>query len=293
MKKALFLFSLLALTSVSAMEVDGVVARVNSDAILRSDVVQEMIRVNAHKSEYSMILNELIDRKLILKAARDAKMTMQDWVVEDRVREIVNKSFDGDRNKLMEMLSKNKITYPEWYARIKEEMVISAMRWSAVEKHAMPSPQAMKKMYEEHKDRYAQESSVSISIILLEPKDAIKRGEVSNQLKERSFEEVAREFSADSHAAEGGEWKNIKPAEVFKSRIVEEIEKLPVGAISSWIDIDGWNFLLRKNEEKVGKMLTFAEAYEAIEADVRAQETKRIYEAWVNRLRAEAYIKVY
>lgn len=293
MKKALFLSALLLVTFASAVEVDGIVARVNSHAILRSDVIQEMMRLNAHKSEYTMVLNELIDRKLILKAAQDAKMSMQEWVVENRVREIVQKSFDGDRNKLMEMLSRNKIAYTEWYQRIKDDMIISAMRWSAVEKHANASPQAMKKMYEEHKDRYAEDSTVTVSVILLEPSKVDLRDEVSKALRDKSFAEVAKMYSSDTHAGEGGQWKNIKPGAVFKSRIAEEIEVMPKGTISHWIDIDGWSFLLRKDDENIGRVRTFVEAYEDVEADVKAEESKRIYDAWVQRLRAEAYIKVY
>lgn len=293
MKKVLFLIALLTLTSGFAEEVDGIVARVNTQAILRSDVIGEMKRLRAHKSEYTMVLNELIDRKLILKAAQDAKMTMQEWVVENRVREIVQQGFEGDRNKLIEMLSANKIAYTEWYQRIKEDMIVSAMRWSAVEKHANASPAAMKKMYEEHKDRYAEDSTVTISVILLEPSKANLRDEVSKALREKSFAEVAKIYSSDTHAEEGGQWKNIKPGDVFKSRIAEEIEVMPKGTISHWIDIDGWSFLLRKDDENIGRVRSFAEAYDEIEADVKREEAKRIYDAWVKRLRAEAYIKVY
>lgn len=293
MKKALFLITLLSSTLLYAEEIDGIVARVNSHAILRSDVIQEMVRLNAHKSEYTMILNELIDRKLILKAAQDAKMTMQEWVVENRVREIVQKHFDGDRNKLIEQLSARKIAYTEWYQRIKEEMIVSAMRWSAVDSHANASPAAMKKMYEEHKERYAEDSTVTVSVILLEPSRNNLRDEVSKSLREKPFAEVAKAYSCDTHAEEGGQWKNIKPQNVFKSRIAEEIEVMPKGTISHWIDIDGWSFLLRKDEENIGRVRSFIEAYEDIEADVKAEESKRIYDAWVKRLRAEAYIKVY
>lgn len=293
MKKLILIFTIFTAMFADAKEVDGIVARVNSTAILRSEVIQEMIRVNAHKSEYNIVLNEMIDRKLILKAAQDAKMTMQEWVVENRVREIVQKSFDGDRNKLMEMLSHNKIAYTEWYARIKDDLIISAMRWNAVDKHANASPQAMKKMYEDHKDRYAEDSTVTVSVILLEPSKVAQRDEVSKALKGQSFAEVAKAYSCDTHAEDGGQWKNIKPGAVFKSRIAEEIEVMPKGTISHWIDIDGWSFLLRKDDETIGRVRSFVEAYDDIEADVKAEESKRIYDAWVKRLRAEAYIKVY
>ena len=108
-----FHFSLFISTA-NAVEVDGIAATVGTEAILRSDVMNEMARSGARDGlVYSDVLDEMINRKLILKAARESKMTMQEWVVENRVREIVNGSFGGDRNKLVEALGKQKMSYPE------------------------------------------------------------------------------------------------------------------------------------------------------------------------------------
>jgi len=73
--------------AVSAVEVDGIAAKVGSESILRSEVAAEMARLGLRDaSRYAEVLNDMIDRKLMLKAARDSKMTMQEWVVENRGR---------------------------------------------------------------------------------------------------------------------------------------------------------------------------------------------------------------
>ena len=103
--KALTLALAAAALHAVAVEVDGVAARVGSETILKSDVAEEMRRMGLRDaSRFDEIRNEMIDRKLILKAAVDAKMTLQDWVVENRMREIIAKAFGGDRNKLIETL---------------------------------------------------------------------------------------------------------------------------------------------------------------------------------------------
>ena len=84
-------------TPVSAVEVDGVAATVGSQPILRSDVIHEMRRTNAPAEAFEDVRNALIERKLMLKAAGESKMTLQEWVVDNRVREIIEKGFDGDR----------------------------------------------------------------------------------------------------------------------------------------------------------------------------------------------------
>ena len=259
----LHLSFLISSSTAFAVELDGIAARVGEESILRSDVLNEMQRVGVRDAaEYASFLNQLIDRKLILRAAASSKMTMQDWVVESRVREIVKKAFDGDRNKLIETLSRQKISYPEWLAKTKEDMVVGAMRWNVVDKNVTASPAAMRAEYDAHRERYVQDHKVTMSVILLK---------------------TSKSCLAKPRKAE----------EDFKPEVAEEIAKMPKGPISHWIEIDGWSFLLRKDDETSGKALSFDEAYDAIEATVKEAEAKRLYEAWIERLRADTYIKVF
>lgn len=288
----ILLGAMLAL-SVSAAEIDGIAVRVGSDAILKSDIEQEMLRRRAPESAYSEIRNELIDRKLILKAAAATKMTMQDWVVESRLREIIDRAFEGDRNKLMETLSQQKVSYPEWRQRMKDDMIVGAMRWNVVDKYVVARPSALLKAYKDHPERYSTNGKVSVSVILLKPEDATLRDEVSELLSSTDFAEVARKYSVDVRASDGGAWVDIVPEEVFKPEICEEIAKMPKSTLSHWIELDGWSFLLRKDAETPGELLPFEEVYDKIEADVKEAEAKAAYEAWIERLRAETYIKVF
>jgi len=276
-----------------AAEVDGIAAKVGEETILKSDVALEMRRVNAPMSAYEDVRNEMISRKLILRAARASKMTMQDWVIENRIREIIDRSFEGDRNKLMEMLSQQKVSYPEWYARMKEDMVVAAMRWNVVDKNVTARPGDMRREFAEHPERYAIPGKVTVSVVLLPPEAISNRTAVSMALSTNDFAAVARTYSVDSHASEGGVWKNIDPKDVFKAEICEEIEKMPLHTLSRWIELDGWSFLLRKDAEELGKSRTFEEAYDDIESALREREARKAYQDWIERLRAETYIKVY
>ena len=280
-------------STVSAVEIDGIAAKVGTETILKSDVIMEMRRINSAPEDYVRVRNEMIDRKLILKAASESKMTMQDWVVENRIRDIVKKAFEGDRNKLMETLAKQKISYPEWHARMKDDMIVGAMRWNVIDKNITASPSAMRKEFTEHPDRYAIGAKASVSVILLKPEDVAKKKEIDAALKEKDFAEIAKAYSADSHAAEGGLWKDVVPSEVFRPEIAAEIAKMPKGTISDWVELSGWNFLIRKDDETPGVKRTFAEAYDDIEMNVREELAKKAYDAWIERLRAETYIRVY
>ena len=166
MKTASFALSALAgalALAAGAVEVDGIAARVGTETILKSDVAMEMQRLRAPASSYDEVRAEMIDRKLILRAASEAKMTMQDWIVENRIRDIVDRAFGGDRNKLMESLAKQKVSYPEWHARMREDMIIQAMRWNVVDKNATASPAAMREEFNAHPEKYSTPPKVTVS----------------------------------------------------------------------------------------------------------------------------------
>ena len=266
-----------------AHEIDGIAAKVGSDTILRSDVYEKLRRMGDRDgSRYAEVRNEMIDRKLMLKAAADSKMTMQDWVVDNRVREIIGKTFGGDRSKLMETLAKQKISYQEWYAKLKEDMVVGAMRWNVVDKNVVASPAAMRREYEENPGKYAAEHKVSVTVLMLGPDEAGRRDELSERVK-----------NEDIVALGGRKYENVKPEEQFKPEICREIDAMPNGTISHWIEIDGWSFLIRKDADTSSKTLSFEEAYDLVEAAVKEAEANRLYKAWIERLRAETYIKVF
>lgn len=283
MRILMVLLAAMATASAWAYRLDGVAAQVGSDTILRSDIYNEMNRLGMQNEAYfNDIRNQMIERKLILRAASESKMTMQEWVVENRVREIINKSFGGDRNKLMETLSKQKISYPEWYARLREDLIVGAMRWNVIDKNVTSSPAALRAEYTQHPERYVSDHKVTISVIQLKPEEASKRVAISEGVKSKSFEELG-----------GHKYENVNPDEMFSSVIVKEIAAMPKGTISHWIEADGWSYLLRKDDETIGNKLSFADAYDLIDAQVKEQEAKRLYEAWLERLRAETFIKVY
>ena len=285
--------ALLLQAPVSAVEVDGIAATVGSQSILRSEVVNEMRRIGADESRFNEVRNALIDRKLIAKAATDAKMTMQEWVVDNRIREIVDSAFEGDRNKLVAALAKQKLPYPEWRQKIKDDMVVGAMRWNVVDKNVTASPAELRAEYEAHPERYRADGTVSVSVILLKPEDADKRAEVLEALKDEPFAALAKKYSADTHAKDGGLWKDVRPQEVFRPEICDEIAKMPVGTVSDWIDLSGWSFLLRKDAETSAETKSFADAYADIEENVRQANAKKLYLEWIERLKSETYIKVY
>ena len=314
MKKATFIVSVLLAGLAGAATLDGLAAKVNDSVITVSDVMSEIQRFarmrehfasgeDAAKKIYSETLEMLIDRKLILQAAAEKKAQLPEWTVDNRVREIVKDKFGGDMNKLTAVLTKEKIALTDWRNSIRDDMIIGTMRYQMVEKYVQATPAAMRKEYKEHPERYATDHQVTVSVILLRPPRAddketpsvSTRGEeiLARLEKGEDFAELARKHSADSHAKDGGLWKDVKPEEAFRPEIAETIAKLKVGEFSNLVNLDGWGFIVRKDAETQSKQLTFSEAYDKIARNVKDAQAKVEYDAWMKRLREQAFVKIY
>ena len=315
MKKVFILLSAIVAGAAGAATLDGLAAKVDDTVITIGDVmaeIQRSPRLRGHFSSgaskdaenlYSETLEMLIDRKLILKSAAEKKLEMQEWLVDNRVREIVKDGFDGDMNKLTEALSQSKIPLTDWRNSIRDDMIVQAMRYQLIEKNLQATPGAMRKEYEKNRDRYVVEPKTTVSVILLRPpkkddKDTPSvstRGEelIARLEKGEDFGALARQYSADSHAKDGGVWKDVRPEEAFRPEIATAISKLKVGEFSRLVNLDGWGFIVRKDAETTSRRLTFAEAYDDIARNVKNDTAKAEYDAWMKRLREQAFVKKY
>ena len=313
MKTAFLTLSILAAACAQGVVLDGLAAKVNDAVITVDDVgtaMGDLRRSGAlgaqgddFKTVYSNTVEFLVERRLILQLAAEKKVTFPEWVVDGRVRDIVKDKFDGDMNKLNAMLTSIKTPLTEWRNMIRDDMIVKSMRQQFVEKYVIATPADMTREYNENKARYRREAKTSVSVILLKPADAgdkksppvSTRGEEILARIERGedFAALARQFSADSHAKDGGTWKDVNPEEAFRPEIAKVIASLKVGEVSKVVDLDGWGFIVRKDVETGTKELSFAEAYDEIERNVKKRLGEKAYKDWIQRLREAAFIKIY
>ena len=313
MKTAFLSIALLAGACAHGVVLDGLAAKVNDAVITVDDVgtaIGDMRRSGASivksddfKVVYSNTVEFLIERRLILQLAAEKKVNFPEWAVDGRIRDIVKDKFDGDMNKLNAMLTQLKMPLSEWRNMIRDDMIVNAMRQQFVEKYVTATPADMAREYQENRHLYCKEAKTSVSVILLKPADpddkkspsVSTRGEeiLARIEKGEDFADLARKFSADSHAKDGGTWKDVNPEEAFRPEIAKTIAALKVGEVSKLVDLGGWGFIVRKDAETGTKELSFAEAYDDIERNVKKRLGKEAYRDWIQRLRAAAFIKIY
>ena len=314
MKRLAFFAALAAASAAFAATLDGIAARVDSHVITVGDVMAELRRhpeirekANAAGDEsemqalYRAALDMLIERRLILKAAGAKKMEIPEWVIDNQIREVVHDMFGGDMNRLEEELARTKTPMSEYRNTIKEDITVRGMRQQIIEQYVTASPGAMRKEYRDHPEKYRQEAKATVRVILLKPPapgDGIasintRATQIDEELaKGEKFADLAVKYSADSHAKDGGLWKDVNPEEAFRPEIATAIAKLKVGDVSKMIDLDGWGFIVKKEAESGAKTMSFEEAYDKISWNLRNAAAKKAYDEWIARLKDDAFIKV-
>lgn len=295
-----------------AVLLDGVAAYVNTEMITIGEVMSEVrrspwadtapeLREKRLRELYTATLNALVDRKLILAAARKSKMELQSWAVDNRIREIVANNFDGDQTKLHNLLADRKIAFEEWKKNIEEDLLITAMRYQQVEKRVTPTPSEVRAEYEANKGRYQTETATAVSMIILDPPEQAgdesveaRAAKIAEALKAgTSFASLAKTYSRDAKASEGGSWGKVNPSDVFRREIVEALGKLNPGETSPVLVLDGYGYIVRKDEQQDARPLTFEEAAPYVESHLRMRQAEKLYKEWTDRLRTESYIKMF
>ena len=291
---------------------DGVAAYVNDSTITLADVMSEVRRspiAQVPKAEqeqrlremYYATLNAMVDRRLILDYARKTKVQLQPWAVDSRIREIISNNFDGDSTKLYDLLADRKVSIEEWKKGLEEDLILSAMRYQYVDKRVSVTPSEVRAEYEANKARYQTENAVAVSMIVLDPPTGDAEATVEARaeaivaaLKDgTSFADLARKYSKDAKAASGGSWGKINPEDVFRKELASAVEQLSPGEVSPLIELGGYGYIVRKDEQQDSRTLSFDEAAQYVEGRLKVARSEKMFKDWVARLRKEAYISIF
>ena len=296
---------LLAAASWSAVQVDGVAAYANAHTITFSDVLgssrelQQMLtqrRSGAEVNElYRRILDETINRKLILDAYEDQKLIrIPDGAIEERVENVIREMFDDDRIAFMQALATEGQSEQVWRAQIREQMIVQAMRNLQVDSQVSVSPVSVRERFESSAGRFSRPARVRFSMIVIEKGEG-KREKLDEALEALAggmgFAEAARRYSEDVRAADGGS-RDWIAADMLREELRAVLMTLQPGAVGDVLEIGPNYSLVRVDEIEAAAQGSFDEAYADVERELRMEKSQRRYAEWVARLRRDAFVRV-
>ncbi len=308
---ALAVLGISSALAASAVRIDGVAAHVNEYTITASDILktsralQEKIANGESPAElnkaYRVALDEVIARKLILDDYDNQKeIKIPDSIVEERADSVILDMFNGDRAKLLAALANDGMGEDAWRAQIREQIVVSAMRNLRIDTKVDVSPLKVRERYDENPKEYASQPKVRLRMIVIaKGGDDAKRvaqqakvDELQQALKDGGdFGEMARKYSEDSRASDGGD-RGWMERDMLREDLAKVAFSVPVGKASDVVDI-GKQFCILKVEDRVdADIVPFEQVQPRIERELRRVESRKLYDAWIARLRKDAYVKI-
>ncbi len=249
---------------------------------------------------YFEILQNLIDRVIIVNEFRKREFNIPQSVIESHMDQILIEDFDNDRAKFHEYLQMIGKNVREYRRDLREQIIVGAMRGERRRSQSEISPERIERFYSENKLHFYEEEAIHMRVIMLRPladespdlmRQQIER--VMNELSAgRDFADVAREFSQDNRRERGGDWGWIQRRDL-REELVEAAFGLDIGEHSEPVRIGNQTFILYVEDIREEGIQPLAEVRERIEEILASQLERQSQEQWLERLRRNAYIKYY
>ena len=311
---AFAIFACAAAREENRLLLDGVAAYCNERVVTIGDVMSAIEPVRRQlvarfsgdelreklNGAFAEALNALVERYLVLDAYADSKGMLPEWVVDSRVNEIIEGQFGGDRSALMKALSEEQLTFDDWREQAREQIIVASMRRAHVEEQVMVSPGESRDFYESHIEEFIEPEKISVRMIVLNKgtgveENAAKRRQIDSihhhlQAGE-DFAVQATEFSEGGKADKGGDWGWIEPR-MLRPDLAKAAQKLAPSDISDVIETHDGFYILRVDGRREASTQSFEDVQPLIEKELRRSAAAEIYEAWVERLKRKAFVKI-
>jgi peptidyl-prolyl cis-trans isomerase SurA len=281
--------------------VDRIVAIVDEEAILQSDLDREVELFRMEK-EYNgetltadpatvrrEMLERLIESKLIIAAAKQADMSVDEEVIQQSVDEKIQQFVDhfGSMEALERELGRSGMTIRDYRTRMSTQMRDQQYLRLVVGRFLRPDIEVMENevrdYYLAHLDEMpAEPDSLTIANIMIPVQPSVEvRQEVQARVAEireilesgEPFDEVAKEYSRGPNAKQGGVIGVVSPGDLFDRNLDRAVFALEIGEVSEPVVSTRGVHLIRLDGIEDGNRRAISQVFfpiEVTQADVDA-----------------------
>lgn len=293
---------LISASSLRAAQVeDRIVAVVNSDLIMLSDMKRELAPereriIKQHrgaelarrlKLAEAMALTTMIERKIQLQEAKVRGIEVSSQEVAQTIKQMKQQGEKLDET-------------DSWTLKnIQDQLTLLRLVDREVRSGVMVADSDMKRYYQEHQDRFALPEEYTLSQILIQPRASdgtagvrAKALEVMTSLKNgETFEDLALRYSEGPNASRGGQIGLVRQGELLPA-IERAIANLEPGGVAGPIDTPEGFHIVRLEEKKPKQFRPYQAVKIEIQGLVFQQKSEDVFQAWLANLKNKAYIEV-
>ncbi len=303
------------------VEVNGIAAKVNGRVITKNEVSFMLAPVYAQlaaqfprrgpqfeakfKEAKSGILQELIDRQIILDEFKKIGASIKPNIIDAEIDRQIQELYNGDETKFREELKRSRLTMDGYRTMTREKMVVQAMRAQQFADAPPPLPNEIQREYDEIKltMRDTSKDKISFQKIFIpasDPQNPVATPDTQLSLAEdlakqiadgKDFTELAKVNSRDAFAHQGGIQENV-PRTDLSPEFASIIFETPVGkTIGPLLDPQGFT-IIKIIHIDYGPAPTLDKVRDLVEERVRKKKTSAQYERWIESRRKRAMIDI-
>ena len=285
-----------------------IVAIVNDDIITEADVLsyasaqfddpQETQRVDPRSVEMQLVvLRRLIEQRLILQEAKRAGVSVATEEILEHL-ETLRSHFDSDEA-FEQSLADSHLTQEQLKEKIREQLMVQRLIDAKIRSTIVVSPQEVAREIGAHPELAKQGDRVRAAHILIRVNE--KRSaesararieEISKQLSAGAeFGSLAKRYSEDPHAAEGGAMSWVAQGELMPE-LDAALFRLTPGEWSQPIQTRLGFHLVKVEERKPAESLSTQEAHRTVYQQLYQQKFQDAFVRWLTQLKRHAYIEI-
>lgn len=297
----------------AAEAVSGIAVLVNDEPITTYDVDKEQEALakglegrpapdEAGKAQLRQVaINSLINKKLIEQKIRELDIKVADEEVRQAIED-VKRSNNLTQDNLKEALAARGISFDEYKAQIKEQLERLRLISLEVRSKIQISEKEMREYYEANAEKFQVDEAFHARQIFLPispdaTEEERKRTEqaagkiLAEARSGADFAGLARKYSKDPSAAEGGDLGYLKKGELLPE-FDDALAKLKPGELSGLIRTTAGFHIVKLEDIRQGKKQSFETAKPEVEDILYKKRSEERFNQWIEELRKNASIDI-
>ena len=246
------------------------------------------------------ILQNMIDRILIVKAAEEEGLLIPPSYIDQEYEDVLNRDFGGDRSRLLNYLKAQGKTNREFREDIYNRVVVNFMRQKNRRSQSEISPERIQEFYVQNKVRFYQDESIHLRQILLMPKtdepiESLRQTakKIIRELDEGAdFDDTADKYCTDATGKKGGDWGWIKRQDI-RSELSTVAFQLKLGEYSKPVELGETIFILYCENKREEMIQPVTQVRDAIEGILVGEIARKSQERWLLNLRENSYVRYF
>ena len=287
--------------SSASVVVDRVVAVVNDEIITLSDLQREDLKKksSAARDEH-LLLEDLIDRKLQLAAARRSGIDVTDAELAEALTEIMKRN-SMDRKQFETELAGQGLTYDQYRSELREQITLSRAFNKYVRSGLSLDEAELRAYYERNQKVYALPEEIRVRQIFIRKPSGDATTSQANAARERAraaferaragedFVSLVRELSESGNTEAGGDLGFMR-----RDHALPEIElaarSLKTGEIAGPLQSAAGYHIIRLEEVRI-PVMPFDRVKDEIQQTLYQQKLDNTYRSWLQTLRGDFHIE--